>query len=259
MESINKENLTALLVEDDSINQIIISSILKKMTMQVDIAANGAIGVEKTKQKKYDFIVMDIQMPVMNGIEAINIIRQELKITTPILVVTSNTLANTEKLCKETDANDYFLKPIEPTSFIAKVDEMLKNHRAAPPKTANIQHQPAEAKEMFSLKKMSSLLGNNQSEVKRLAEMFLQVSPPILQEMNERLTQKQYELLGNLAHKMKPSIDILEIENLKDVIRSIEKFGKNNINTDQLNDLMDELNTTLQIVFKTLTVEIAKL
>jgi CheY-like chemotaxis protein len=126
----NIENLTnkdILLVEDNEINQFLGLTLLKKWKLNVDVAENGKEAIDKVKQKNYDVILMDMQMPVMGGIEATKIIREELKINTPIIALTANAIKGDEQKCIDAGMNDYISKPFEHSDLFNKVLKAINN------------------------------------------------------------------------------------------------------------------------------------
>ena len=104
-----------LLVEDNEVNQIVFEGMLTQLGYQLDIAANGAQGVEMWKQEDYDIIFMDVQMPVMNGIEATQIIRSLEKpdMHQPIITLTANALDEDEITCLKAGMDAFMTKPLD--------------------------------------------------------------------------------------------------------------------------------------------------
>lgn len=111
------KNLSILLVEDNPINTLIAAELLKKKKIIVDTASNGLEAIKKIHDQTYDVILMDIQMPDMDGITATKIIRQELKIQTPIIAMTANVLEEDKKLYMQSGFNSHIGKPIVPINL----------------------------------------------------------------------------------------------------------------------------------------------
>jgi signal transduction histidine kinase/BarA-like signal transduction histidine kinase len=101
-----------LLVEDNEINQEIMLEFLKESNLDIDVANNGQIAVQKAKQNSYELILMDIQMPIMDGYEATKQIR-DLNINTPIIALTANTMKEHIDKAYSVGMNEYLLKPID--------------------------------------------------------------------------------------------------------------------------------------------------
>jgi len=107
------KKIKILLTEDKKINQEIILGIFKDSIFQIDIANNGKEAVQKCKDDKYSLILMDIDMPIMNGYEATRLIRLDNK-HIPIVALTANRCMRTISKTKEVGMNEYLSKPIEP-------------------------------------------------------------------------------------------------------------------------------------------------
>lgn len=105
--------LKILLVEDNEFNIKLILSMFSLCKIKAQVAENGRIGIEKLKEENFDIILMDMEMPVMNGYEATTIIRKELKISTPIIALTANTMAGEKEKCLQLGMNDYITKPLD--------------------------------------------------------------------------------------------------------------------------------------------------
>ncbi|MEM9821475.1 MAG: response regulator [Bacteroidota bacterium] len=117
--------LKILLVEDHFLNQIATKKVLTTWSdlVSVDIAENGLVGVEKYKEHGYDLILMDIQMPVMNGIEASMKVREFSNV--PIIALTANSSKQEANRCMEIGINDYLSKPFKPRELHAKIMSLL--------------------------------------------------------------------------------------------------------------------------------------
>ena len=107
------KSVSVLLVEDNPINQKLMSSLLKKMGCIFDIAGNGQEAVLRVQEKKYDVVLMDLQMPVMDGFEATGIIRAQAGFDTPIVALTARAFKEDEDKCREIGMSDFLTKPVQ--------------------------------------------------------------------------------------------------------------------------------------------------
>jgi CheY-like chemotaxis protein len=125
---VDLKNAKVLLVEDNEINQKIVLLSLKKRVSQIDVAANGKEALEMFGLKQYDLILMDIMMPVMDGITATKKIR-EIESTNhshvPIITITANALAGDRDNCLAAGADDYIAKPFQADVLIKKMKNLL--------------------------------------------------------------------------------------------------------------------------------------
>ena len=127
----NIKNVQVLVVEDISLNKLLMKVLLGDFGFDFDIVSNGQEAIEKLKYKKYNLILMDLQMPVMNGFDASTYIRKELKLTTPIMALTADvTTADLEK-CNQAGMNDYVSKPIDEKILYSKIIGLLKKNNGS--------------------------------------------------------------------------------------------------------------------------------
>lgn len=120
------QGIKILVVEDNKFNQLIARSLLEKWLATVLIAENGQKAVEILENDTFDLILMDLQMPVMDGLTAAGIIRTQMNINTPILALTANVLKGVIEKCLEAGMNGYISKPFIPDAILAKILEVLK-------------------------------------------------------------------------------------------------------------------------------------
>lgn len=127
-----KDNYDILLVEDNVLNQKTIQHILVKSGHQVEVASNGLEALNRLKGHSYDLILMDIQMPEMDGIEATNHIRNDAEFSVdaniPIIAISANADPQEIQKCLETGFNEYFVKPVNKELLLHKIEELC-SHR----------------------------------------------------------------------------------------------------------------------------------
>jgi two-component system, sensor histidine kinase and response regulator len=129
--------LRVLLTEDSRDNRILIRAYLKKSGARVDEAENGLIAVEKAKTEKYDLVLMDIQMPVMDGLEAMRLIRlrerQDGLERTPIIALTASALENDVRRSLDAGADLHVSKPVKKATLLAAIESVVPAAAAEPP------------------------------------------------------------------------------------------------------------------------------
>jgi len=123
------ERLNILLVEDNLLNQRVVTYSLKKFNHEVTIANNGVEAIERFREQKFHVILMDIMMPVMDGLEATVKIREEEKICgikerTPIIALTANTMDNDREKCISYGMDDFMAKPFDIEKLKSIFDEL---------------------------------------------------------------------------------------------------------------------------------------
>ncbi|MHB8260929.1 MAG: response regulator [Bacteroidia bacterium] len=119
--------LNILLVEDNQLNIKLILSLFSEYNLKVQVAENGSVCIEKLKENNFDIILMDMEMPVMNGYEAATIIRKELKNNIPIISMTAHAMAGERERCLGLGMNDYISKPINANLLFEKIYNITNN------------------------------------------------------------------------------------------------------------------------------------
>jgi CheY-like chemotaxis protein len=114
-----------LVVEDMPLNQLLIKIILIDFDFEVEMASNGREAIEKLKKETFDLVLMDLQMPIMNGFEATECIRQEMKSKIPIIALTADVTSVDIEKCKTLGMNDYISKPINEKLLLSKINTFL--------------------------------------------------------------------------------------------------------------------------------------
>ena len=122
---IDINSINILVVEDMELNQLLMKTLLDDFGFECDIAANGKLAIEKLKTKTYDIILMDLQMPEMNGFEATEYIRNTMKSDIPIIALTADVTTVDVQKCKAVGMNDYISKPIDEKLLYEKIIKYL--------------------------------------------------------------------------------------------------------------------------------------
>ena len=116
-----------LLVEDNEINQEVAIGLLEDAQVSVDMAENGEVAVRMVRERDYDLVLMDMQMPVMGGMEATRIIRSDPRLRTlPIVAMTANAMADDREKCLQAGMNDHVAKPIDPDQLFGALQRWIK-------------------------------------------------------------------------------------------------------------------------------------
>jgi len=118
--------LKVLVVEDVHLNQLLLRTILDDFKFIWDIADNGKIAIEKLQTNSYDIILMDLQMPIMNGFEATKHIRNKMNLQTPIIALTADVTTVDVEKCKAVGMNDYISKPLDEKLLYSKILDLIK-------------------------------------------------------------------------------------------------------------------------------------
>ncbi|MES2455879.1 MAG: ATP-binding protein [Bacteroidota bacterium] len=120
------QGVRILLAEDNAMNRLVAITVLKQYGIKITIAKNGAEAVSLLESEQFDLILMDMQMPVMNGLEATRVIRNELKLSIPIVALTANAIKGESDQCLAAGMNAFVSKPFEENDLINAIASLLK-------------------------------------------------------------------------------------------------------------------------------------
>ena len=242
----NLGEIKVLLVEDNKINSLITSKILLDWGVELDEAVNGKEGIEMMKKENYDLILMDIQMPEMNGYEASRYIRKNLadphnKI--PILAMTAHASREEKEKCLECGMNDYISKPFNPVDLKKKITSLAGK---------KINDQPSKKKEKVTSKKeddklvnldlLKTMSGENNDFVKEFIGIFLTSTPQSIVMLLDFIKKKDWENICQSAHKLKPTFAYVGLKDLGEDAARIEELAKSKTGMEEIITLAERLN-----------------
>ncbi|MBJ6108726.1 PAS domain S-box protein [Hymenobacter sp. BT523] len=221
-----------LLVEDNMVNSLLAETVLRNWGWQVTTAASGLAAIQLFEHRPFDLVLMDIQMPGMDGETAARALRAHpdaARAATPIIALTARAQAGEAERLKATGFAGYLAKPYREEQLLETMQEVLARHRPAPEPAS--PHQPLfsmpSAAPLYDLSNVRQLVRHDEAIVRRLAWAFIETTPAILTALDEALTKPDWEAVGDAAHHLKSSLDGLGVESLRQVIREIEAYGEN--------------------------------
>jgi PAS domain S-box-containing protein len=214
--------LNVLLVEDNEINGLYAGSILKMWGCKVRFAENGAAAVEIVKANSFDLVLMDIQMPVMDGFEATKIIRElnDSKSKLPIIALTANTTRKDVEKCLAAGMDDCISKPFTPDDLFKAIKRQVVVRKSKVSEVKNV------VRPSFDLSYLASVSNNNEDFMNEMIDTYLKTMPRIIEEIRTFSQQNDFENLSRAAHKLKPSITLLGIHQAKELAAEIESIAK---------------------------------
>lgn len=239
----NFDGVKVLLVEDNEINRFYAETILTQKNSVVSIAVNGREAVEKVKSNTYDIVLMDMQMPILNGLDATKEIRTILKSDVPIIGLSANIVQGDIKNCYDVGMNGYITKPFEPHELYNKIMEILNLKHEIPKNDRNL-----ESKASYSLDQIKTVTNNNPKLIIKMLEMFIDKIPSDIELMKTYLENEKFERLFALVHKTKPSFNIFGIDRAEDLFQKIEKFDLEQPKTKLLKNYLSELEKIVETV-----------
>ena len=237
------KNTKILVVEDMELNQLLMKTLLDDFGFECEIAANGKIAIEKLSKNTYDIILMDLQMPEMNGFEATEYIRQTLKLTLPIIALTADVTTVDVAKCKEVGMNDYISKPVDERLLYSKLIGLMKKPEIVIEHVTNGMTETDTIK-YIDLNYLTRLTKSNPTLIAEMITAYLNQTPPLIVLMKESFKNKDWHLLKATVHKILPSFSIMGINpEHTDLARKIQTHAEELELSEELNELINQLET----------------
>lgn len=206
------KHIKVLVVEDMALNQLLMKTLLDDFGFERDIAANGKIAIEKMAKKDYDIILMDLQMPEMNGFEATEYIRNTMRSTIPIIALTADVTTVDLQKCKTVGMNDYIAKPVDERVLYSKIIGLVKKPVQKIYNEAIVNETTETPLLKYTdLAYLISITKNDPLLMMEMISIYLEQTPKLIESMKQSLLDKDWETMYAAAHKMIPSFAIMGI------------------------------------------------
>jgi PAS domain S-box-containing protein len=243
-------NRYVLVAEDVELNQYLVRHIMESWGFRVDVVNNGREAVDRIQENNYDLVLMDIQMPEMDGMEATRAIRQlsdPVKAAIPIVALTANALKGDSEKYLAAGMNDFLPKPFNEQKLFLVISNNLKTSakEAIPMNESNTPVTGSQEK-LYDLSMVQTIAGGDTSFVKRMVQLFIETVPPSMADIQKETEQQNWLNVSKLAHKMKATIDSMGITKIKDVVRTIEANGKKGEELDKIPAQVQEVVSVLE-------------
>jgi CheY-like chemotaxis protein/HPt (histidine-containing phosphotransfer) domain-containing protein len=220
-----------LVAEDNLVNQKVALLLLEKLGYKADVAANGLKVLEALTRTRYALVLMDVQMPEMDGFEATAEIRKRegTQHHTPIIAMTANAMIGEREKCLQAGMDDYLAKPVNVDALAAVVDRWLANVPPSARANPSIDAVPgaADAVDPQVLASLRELQPAGEPDVVlELIGIFLHEVPRRLSGLQESIAQRDCRRIEELAHSLKGSCGNLGARTMAALCGSLEKEGE---------------------------------
>ncbi|GGF11933.1 PAS domain-containing hybrid sensor histidine kinase/response regulator [Hymenobacter cavernae] len=224
-----------LLVEDNEFNRMLAKTLLEQAHIQVAEAENGAIAVAMARQQAFDLILMDMHMPVMNGLEATSQLRQELGLQTPIIALTANAIQGDNQKCLTAGMNDYLSKPFREDQLLKMVHDWLP--RAPAPAPGDL------GAPLYRPDLLQEMAGNDHKFVGFMLRTFLKSSEEVLASIRAGFAAGNVATLQEAAHQIRPSLTHMQMQQVLEPVKQLENWTGpfEQATLQQLVDLIEKL------------------
>ena len=216
-----------LLVEDNPINTKFVESLFAEYNISADHAEDGKEAIEKIKSKEYDVVLMDIDMPYINGYEATLIIRNELKSKTPIIAMTAHAIAGEKEKCLELGMNDYISKPIQADLLFSKMFQqtLMKNKNS---------NNNVETTKVVNLDFLVKSMRGKKEVIAETIHLIIRELPSDLSVLFEAISAADYSKIKHVSHKLKSTVSIAGIAEILAILSEMERTAAQEQNLESL-------------------------
>ncbi len=240
-----------LVAEDNEVNQKVIRQVLKKAGGLVDMANNGLEAVSLLqKDKDYDLIIMDLQMPEMDGYAATKYIRNVMKLSIPIIAMTASALKGEKAKCLAMGMDDYLSKPFDINFIYKRISHFLDSKSIS----LTTENDQTMNEHLFNLSLLQEMDDNEY--VCDILQIFLNNTPGELLELQQAANVNQFDATYKMAHKLKSSAGLLQANELLRILSKMEEFAKAEIReglpvlAQQASDEYKKIEVQLKVILK---------
>ncbi|MGO4770828.1 ATP-binding protein [Flavobacterium sp. W22_SRS_FK3] len=232
--------LKILLCEDNVLNQKLTKSVISNFGFELDIAENGEEGIDLLSKNKYDLVLMDLQMPVKDGYQTTEYIRNKMNLTIPIIAMTAHSLVGEQERCYNVGMDAYVPKPFKQAMLLEAIKTVMN-------KGIKI---PSKRKIDFSfLDEMSCGDVNFKQD---MIGLFIQKIPNEIDQLEEAFNNNDIDTVKKLTHNMRSSFDIFMLEDFSNYLSIIEQEANFGQFTTESADKMNILHCGIIEVVKNL-------
>lgn len=244
-----------LVVEDNLLNQKLAAIILQNNGFDITIAENGKKAVEilqRADRQDFDLILMDIQMPLMDGYQATHIIRDELHIYTPIIAMTAHALAGEKERCIQSGMNDYLSKPFKESDLLSKITRWVKDEGT---------NESSEDKRMIDLSFLMQQTKSNRTFILEMINIFKEQNPKDIVVLQDAINKGDFTLIYKTTHSLRNAIGFFGLINsIGNELVTMERLSRSNSNLDEIKQYFDKVKTVCkQAVSELATIDVAEL
>jgi CheY-like chemotaxis protein len=219
---VNPRGLKILLAEDNAVNRMVATHMLQKMGHRITVAVNGYEALEKWKAIPFDVILMDIQMPEMDGFTATRKIRegeQGTQTHAPIIAMTAHAMKGDRERCLAAGMDGYVPKPLSRVALEQAITEVVP---------AGSWWKPASLPEItWDVARTLSGLGGDEKLLSEVVSIFLNGIPHHLASLQQAITEGDAKTVEEIAHTLRGELGYLEIAEISRQARELEEMGRN--------------------------------
>ncbi len=268
-------DLKVLIAEDHDINRFIIEKMFREWGLTPEFAVTGVEAVQAASKTNFDVILMDVEMPDMNGYKATEIIREQLPSPNnqiPIIAMTGHAMSGEKEKCLSIGMNDYISKPFKPEQLKEKIAELTGKGSLGKSKqeTTSDSGTSTNTNSSTSTNNETNIIGtspitnldflkeiseNNEQFFREFIQMFLTNTPKSIEEIESAISSNDFEKIRQASHKIKPSFNYVGLKELSSAAAKIEDLAKKKDNMEMIIQLLNTIKSTCKTAYAELEQE----
>jgi CheY-like chemotaxis protein/HPt (histidine-containing phosphotransfer) domain-containing protein len=218
------QSFRILLVDDSVINRTVTLRLLQTAGLSADVASSGAEAIAAHEKQSYDLIVMDVQMPEMDGLEATRRIRAVVDTNPVIIGLTANAMGGDRDKCLAAGMNDYLSKPIDPDAFAAALKQWIIKIQSGAAVTASRQKPAVESNwTVVNLKRLEHFTDGSKEAIQELVDLYLENTTKYFATLESAIGEADVDKIRRAAHKAAGSSATCGMDFLAEAFREIER------------------------------------
>ncbi len=203
------QNINILVVDDNTMNQNLLGHLLSEWKFSFEQVYNGIEALEKLKRGRYDLVLMDIQMPGMDGYTATQEIRGSLKLDIPIIAMTAHAFQGEREKCLGYGMNEYIAKPVNDKELYGLLKQFTGVAADEGKPSKDVPHKSPLAYKVINLLYMQDVSNGNKKYERTVTEQFIEAIPLDLETLQFAFTNRDENLLKQTAHNMRTNVSVM--------------------------------------------------
>ncbi len=248
-------SINILLAEDNLLNIKLIKILFAQYGIDIKVATNGLEAIEKIKMNSFDLVLMDMEMPVMDGYEATAVIRNELKNNIPIIALTANAKTGEKKKCLQLGMNDYVSKPIDAGNLFNAIYKLTGKTITATSTNINSQTVTVASERVCNLGYLMGATHGNRETLNNIVDVFFNETKKELNSLHDAIQETNYPVISDISHKIKSAFSILGISVLEPVFIEMEQLSSSTSSIANIELLNQRVNLVFDQAKEELTLE----
>lgn len=246
-EALSKFSL--LLVEDNPVNIQFVISLFGEYGISTDVAKNGKLAIQKLKDKNYDLVLMDIEMPEMNGYETTRFIREELRSSVPILAMSANAMSGEREKCIQLGMNDYLSKPINENLLFHKMYNLTSSAND------NTRGKSEYQEKTVDISFLEKSMKGNKTKILEILDILLNQLSEDIPVLSEAVNQSDFIQIKKYSHKLKSSVSLIGSSKSEQILADIESLSSEKNDIEKIKSRYNSLTILLKQIQSELQTE----